>query len=100
MAKGKTASNSKARVKAPRKKVALLKKAPVPQHKSTNKGSRKQVADDIDDESSGESSEEPDPRPQKKHCGKKKEISNREEEVDNEEPDEVIQVDDESDSEV
>ena len=58
------------------------------------------MADDIDDESSGESSEEPDPKPQKKHCGKQREISNREE-VDNEAPDdEVIRVDDESDSEV
>ena len=100
MAKG----NGKACTKAPPKKVVTSKngapkKAPSPQNKSKNKGSRKRVADDTSSDSTGE---EPDPRPQKKHCGKQKEISDEEEDGASDEV-EVMQVDDaepQSDNEV
>jgi len=106
MEKGKATTakgNGKACTKAPPKKAtpsknAAPKKAPACSHNTKGKGSHKQAADDSDDASSGESSEEEDPRPQKKHCGKQKEISDKEGE-DGEEPDDkAMQVDDEGEA--
>lgn len=103
MAKGKATTakgKGKAHAKAPPKKAmpsknTAPKKAPACPHNTKGKGSHKQAADDLDDASLGESSrEEEDPRPQKKHCGKQKEISD-EEGGDGEEPDDkAMQVDD------
>lgn len=87
MAKGKATTakgKGKAHAKAPPKKAmpsknTAPKKAPACPHNTKGKGSHKQAADDLDDASLGESSrEEEDPRPQKKHCGKQKEISDEE----------------------
>jgi hypothetical protein len=85
MAKGKVMRNSKPHAKIPPKKAAssknaVLKKPSALQHNSKTKGSQKWVADDLDDESSGDSSEEPSPRPQKKCHGKQKKTSKEEKE--------------------
>jgi hypothetical protein len=66
------------------------------QYNSKTKGSQKWVANDLDDESLGDSSEEPSPRPQKKCCEKQKKIceeeEDKEEDKEKEEEEEVVPV--------
>jgi hypothetical protein len=73
MAKGKATCNNKPHAKVLPKKAApsknaAPKKPSALQHNSRTGRSQKWVADDLDDESLGDSSEEPSPRPQKKCC--------------------------------